>query len=372
MGLAQPVQFPVSSQPGQAWGGQFTGEEQVTFLNLDPTNTCFLGNTNNFSPNTNSVPVTPNSSITVPANKPWWVSGAPGTFITVIPGSIQYTPGKPLLSALGNVGVTAIPAATTFPLVSLIDVSQFTSFEISLYVYNISQSTVGAALTCPVQLLWYDDLVSGIPVYQEEWDIWVANNSGGGIVPPLGTAFGYGPMHGRYMTITVTEPGGVNAINLLFGNVYGGQRSFPKSNFQQSPPIMSNNGISYGNPTMVNSATAFNNILVECNNSSPGLAGTFWIANGLFAGNAWWRFQPPSAGILAHDVCLSAADPSTVQSGSMSAGVSTPGVIYDASGSSGSTPSETQVMVVLPRCPTYTVFQFSSLGSISQILIGAQ
>jgi len=58
----------------------------------------------------------------------------------------------------------------------MIDVSLYSAYDIGLYLYNVTQATAGSSLTVPVTLTWFDDL-SGIPVFAEEWDIWVANNS---------------------------------------------------------------------------------------------------------------------------------------------------------------------------------------------------
>jgi hypothetical protein len=127
-------------------------------------------------------------------------------------------------------GITiAVGSSTT--LLSLVDVSSYASYDFTIYAY-VSGRGAGSPNGYSVKLLWYDDLVSGIPVFQEEWWPFTGINSSSTIAP---AAIGTGPMHGRYLSVIVTNPpSSTFTINVQFVNIYGSPRSTPYSDWRQS------------------------------------------------------------------------------------------------------------------------------------------
>lgn len=119
-------------------------------------------------------------------------------------------------------------------LVSLVDVSQYQSYDLAMNVYNTSQTTVaGVPETFDINLLWFDDLTSGIPVFTETWHPWVLNTTVAlnGVPSLVGT----GPMHGHYLTITANGPAAATAsATVQYFNLFGSPRNVAVSDWRQA------------------------------------------------------------------------------------------------------------------------------------------
>jgi len=121
----------------------------------------------------------------------------------------------------------------TFTVLDKVDVSNFLSYDINFQVGISNQGSATAALGPYVQLIWYDDLVSGIPVFEEDWYPWGNGVLGtAGLSAPSGI-IGTGPMHGRYMTISIQNVGST-LMQVNWMNVYGTNRPTPQSDWRQN------------------------------------------------------------------------------------------------------------------------------------------
>lgn len=251
-----------------------------------------------------------------------------------------------------------VPAAGTVNITTLADVSLYSAYDISIYAFCTQQGVTGASLTMPVTFTWYDDLVSGVSVYTEEWDVWVSTNNGSGVYPK-GTAFGTGPMHGRYLTVSVAELGGAEPITIQYVNIFASNRSVTRSNWRQAPGAMASNGITFWTTGVgPDDNLTINNVLGTVSAGSVPAASTVWFPFGLYSGQVWWRFQAGAA--LANDACLDLCDPRIIQSGSISPGTGGQVVLNNI----GTATNETEVQLLLPRCPAYIVFHNSSASAV--------
>lgn len=218
MGLAQPQQYPVMPNAGQVWNGQFGTETQVTFLNLDPMNTVSLGNIQGFSPAANSIPLSPNSSITLDGKKPWFASGPVGTQnLTVIPGSIQYVPGQATIqSLLPNFAFPIIINNGSFFQTPILSVSSFASYNCIVRPHTPNVLNPGAPFCLNIQFNWYADAGGTVPLFIEQFDIW-SGGAGSGQ-----DAYGRGPNGGPFLQITMSGANAASTIVLdqflFFGN----------------------------------------------------------------------------------------------------------------------------------------------------------
>src|ERR1700685_4249545 len=127
-------------------------------------------------------------------------------------------------------GGATIPASggTSKP-VTLVDVSQYNSYDLSAAFVDTAQATAGHALTVQIQVAFYDDLVSGIPIYQEDWYPWVVSQTP---TPGLQGLIGCGPMHGHYMSIVITN-NGAGAVTIPYFNLFGSPRNVQQSDWRQ-------------------------------------------------------------------------------------------------------------------------------------------
>ena len=146
------------------------------------------------------------------------------------------TPNQP--NSLYNQGSTSgtpsafnIPSASTSNPLSLINVASYNSIDVSMYVGDGNQGTAGHAHTVLVEFRWYDDNVSGLPVFIEDWNIWV-----GASIPmtnPIGALIGSLPVHGSYLSIYITNPGNA-AVEVQWMTIYGSPRTVSVSDLRQN------------------------------------------------------------------------------------------------------------------------------------------
>lgn len=362
--VAQPIQTPVGTQPGIVSMGQagLLGS-QVTFLNLDPTNTITLGYTNTITVGgQNAIPLGPNATVTIDGTKTVWACAPVGTQpITVIPGSIQYTPGNPLvmpIAKLGSLSVNAftIPAASVVMPVQLVDMSAYTSYDISTFCFCATQSTAGSPICVPITFVWYDDLLSGIPVYKETWDIWVSDTATDA-QNDNAVVYGSGPVHGRYLTVQYAEVQGANSYTCLFLNLFGSSKRAitPQSVWKQKPPLNINFGVGQFTD---NFAATYDDVLASINWTLPA-STTAWLAIGLYSGPVSWWFNSSVA--LSNSAGIIAAIPAVYGSGGVPVGISSAvGLIQEINVATSGNGN-----IYLPRCPTFIVLRNATAGAIS-------
>jgi len=270
--------------------------------------------------------------------------------LNLYPSAISFNPAGftavPLASASGHV----LPGLT-IDLVSMLNVSAFASYDITLYMHNVLQNNVGSLLTAPIVLTWFDDINSGTPIYVEQWNPWISNTPYAPAVP--GIVCGSAPMHGNYLTMSCTNIGAVD-FQFDFMNFYGSGRSRSASSWRQQPPNMSTNGI--GNWAGRNYNQTYDNILGLFDGQVPAALSTTWIPFGLGAGPATFKIETGAGNNT--NIVLAVADPVDVQSGTVAPGNAQPHLTEYPGGANNSLDQ-----VTLPRTPTYVVYQQSAAPS---------
>jgi hypothetical protein len=252
---------------------------------------------------------------------------------------------------------TTIAAGTSVQPIALADVSGYASYDLNTFFQAASPGSVGAALTVQVKIQWYDDTVSGIPVFQEDW--WPFTSSLA--APSQNTLAGCGPMHGQYMTITITNPALIGAVTVQYFNVFGSPRVVPYSDWRQSPNLLSpeTNGFT---TTVSSYGSAFDNVLAAYPQTPiPGGSSVF-LPVGMYAGPVYIEFENTSANAFANDAVLISCG--GLVSGLVVAGTSCPNVIRNFS--NPSTPLDQPVSVILPRAACGLVLKggASATGSL--------
>jgi hypothetical protein len=264
--------------------------------------------------------------------------------------------------------VTINPAALSIPFLGTViavdhaDVSAFSSYDLTMYAYDMT----GASVVVQCDLVWYDDLVSTQPVYQETW--W----------PPVGdqaapvTAHndlvaGSGPMHGRYLSVILINYGG-NTLTFKNFNVFGSNRVLPKSDWRSQPFHQVASGLTYHSsaPLTNGAGTGYDNFL--CNiivTITPGQL--LWVPMPLYAGPVYWMMNIQGA-VLAQDPVMGslAYDSPPVSGGT--GGVSG-GLLVDTTPAIGSKSGQ----IILPRAPCYwTLAGNASSNATVQLSVVAQ
>lgn len=194
---------------------------------------------------------------------------------------------------LGGGSIGSITAATPFTVVNQINVSQFSSYDINLYTLNASPGGVGAPVTTQINLQWFDDLTSGIPVFQEMWFIWngrAANSAA------FNTATGTGPMHGKYLTVQLfISPGSLSNVTVQYVNLFGSNRNLSKSDWRQNAQGV--NPQVNGFVIQQGGGTGFDDILASISGAVLGASALIFVPLGLYAGQVWYRYQSTVAAL---------------------------------------------------------------------------
>jgi len=201
------------------------------------------------------------------------------------PNVQQVTPLVQLGSQTGIPSGPTVPAAGFLNLIFQQDVSLFASYDINFNCVAVSPGAAGSALVGQINLVWFDDMTSGIPVFEEDWFFWVGRStitSGN----PLG---GTGPMHGRFMSVTMfLPPTTVNGMSIQYLNLFGSNRVVPYSDWRQNCQLVQPE--SSGTSLLAGSGTSFDNVLCETNAALT--AGSLqFLPCGLYAGPAYYQVQ---------------------------------------------------------------------------------
>lgn len=177
MGSIGITQVPVSNvQNIIAWNGQPNSTDQVTFRNLDLNNTVYLG----FVPNitiagNNTIPLDPNTSVTLPANKTVYVIGPTGTGnLLVVPGGAAFFLG--LTQGQGNLSIPSIHSPNYVPGVSGWSIDKNGNVEFSTGTFRGTLTNTGMFI------------YSGVPAHGNL----IASIAAVGGTDPFGNAFGAG------------------------------------------------------------------------------------------------------------------------------------------------------------------------------------
>ena len=268
----------------------------------------------------------------------------------------------------GNTGsISGSPAAanivpgTPFVAMNLVNVAQFASYDINCFAFTQSPGAVNSNIVMQIQLQWFDDLTSGIPVFEEDWWIWC-----GRAVPVSGfnTLAGCGPMHGTYMTVNVftTITAATNAT-LQYINIFGSGRTVPYSDWRQNGSAVNPN--SNGITAQLGGGTSFDNQLASISNLPLGASALVFVPCGLYSGPVYVRYQATGNAPL-HNVVIASMDGQV--SGGLGAGTATPGVLVNIAADV----NEHELTFLAPRAPVAFIIQGAAATTTFSLLMVAQ
>lgn len=203
--------------------------QQMQLINNSTSITIWIGYDQTIAAGSGPViPLLPGASIAMDGTRSVYGITSSGTAsMSIVPGGSSYSPGVNIASLFSLSGTQVIPGNSTVMPVSLINIGSYSSYDFSFQLLDALQATVGHSLAFQVDLTWYDDLISGVPIFKETWYPWVVqNNSLGGIVAT-------GPMHGQYMSIAITN-GNASPITLMYANLFGSFRNGQLSDWRQN------------------------------------------------------------------------------------------------------------------------------------------
>jgi len=191
------------------------------------------------------------------------------------------------VSLFNSSGTATLAGGTTTSLVTLVPVNQYNSYDLSLLVVDALQGTANHSLTCQVTIAFYDDLLTGIPVFVETWNPWVKQTFVGGLQGVIGT----GPMHGQYMTITIANSSAFN-VTLEYFNLYGSPRIVEISDWRMA----TNNHVT-DNVLLpfTNFGSGFENVLGELSGEIALGVNTYWLPLHLYSGPVSWTLFATAA-----------------------------------------------------------------------------
>lgn len=261
---------------------------------------------------------------------------------------------------LGGGSIGSITAATPFTVVNQINVSQFSSYDINLYTLCASPGAALAPITTQINLQWFDDLVSGIPVFQEMWFIW---NGRAANAAALNTATGTGPMHGKYLTIQLfIAPGSASNVTVQYVNLFGSNRNLTKSDWRQNAQGV--NPQVNGFVIQQGGGTGFDDILASISGAPIGASGLIFVPLGLYAGQVWYRYQ--ATNVPLHNVVI--AQVAGTLGGQWAAGTGMTGVLVNIPADA----NEHEGLFMMPRSACAFVFQAAVGGTTFSLEIAGQ
>ena len=256
--------------------------------------------------------------------------------------------------SIGGAAAATIVPGTPFTAMNLIDVSLYQSYDINLFCFSQSPGSVNANVVAQVVFQWFDDLVSGIPVFEEDWWIWCGRAAP---VAGFNTLSGCGPMHGRYLTVQVfTTITAAFNMTLQYINVFGSTRLVPSSDWRQNGAFV--NPQSNGITSQLGGGSGFDNRLGSISNLVLGASALVFVPLGLYSGPVYFRYQCNTTAPL-HNVTF--IDMAGQVSGGLGAGTATPGVLVNIAADT----NEHEGTFLAPRAPMAFVIQGSAGGTSS-------
>lgn len=247
--------------------------------------------------------------------------------------------------------------------VTAIDVSGYASYDLSSFFYDLT----GATSSIRIVLQWFDDTVSGIPVFEEDWWVWVSNAA---TFPA--TAFplvGCGPMHGRYMSVFIDNSNGNSTVTMQYLNIFGSPRTQPFSDWRSNPMLQSGPG---GGNDIVGQNTigsGYDNILggVTAFNLPEGAAQYYNL--GLYAGPIFYTITIGPNALSKNIVLVTASNNKKFNGGGASESN-----ILAALGGSGASNYATSGELILPRAACALVFtgDTSAASLLNFMVVGQQ
>lgn len=285
----------VGTQPTLIYGGQGSVGSQIQLINLSTTVTIWIGYNQSIMPGTGgpAIPLPPGASITFDGSvSVYGITASTQAQIAVVPGGVAYTPGINITNLFSQSGSVIVPAGGNIVPVNGVDVSNFSSYDLAMAAVDTLQSTANHALTFNIRLDWFDDLVSGIPVFSEVWNPWVMGQNP---THPTQGIVGSGPMHGQYFSITISNAASF-AITLPYMSVFGSPRNSQLSDWRQS---LGNHVTdhSFAKLNSINNIGS-NNVLVDTGGLVAVVSGnSYMVPCGMYSGPVDWYAQVSGASV---------------------------------------------------------------------------
>jgi hypothetical protein len=393
----------------------------VTFINLDSAATVSLGFTSSTAVGApNAIPLAPGDSITLSTKQPIYAIATAQMSLLVMPGGASYAPGTVTISGpvtaiisgpvtvtgtvdIGNTpsvniantptvdvgtvtgsidiasvagNVDVIGTGGTFPVGSnavlatvtginipaaqtvtspIYDMLNYTSYEVSVGAF-IS----GGMLTMPVTLNWYADAAATQLLYSETGWVWTPSGSGN-VINALAT----GPLHGRYMTIVLTETSGAAAATANY-QLYGTGRVVTRPAWRQAVPLngLSSSGITNGIGHGPKSAFTNGSDGVVVSQIATGFAavGTYWYPLPMVSTEVSARWQVSAA--LPNDMVVCSA--AGLVNGGAVIGSGSSGVIWNPPNAAG---VEQTAVLYTPRAPLYYTMNYNNIADVFSLVI---
>jgi hypothetical protein len=343
----------------------------VLVYNADPLNTIWFSDNDSFiAGNVNNCsPLPPLSSVSFDGTGDVYAATSGG-----VTANLQLYPtgsaffGQSQITQLAQIGTPGGAAAATltpgasFPVLSLAPIGQYNSYDLNMYVTAINPGALAAVMTVLITLQWFDNPLLP-PVFEEDWQIWAGRAN-----PVIGvnTLSGNGPMHGQYLSVTVTIPGGAanNAV-LQYINIFGSPRVVPFSDWRQNAGAVNPQN---ENMTIIPPSTqqyiGFDNTLAAAVNFACNANTTYWQPCSLYSGPAYLRFESSNAPTTVFLVNCQ-----YLVSGALIPGAACPGILFTI----GAGTTEITKQLNLPRAPCAIVIQNgSSVDTVSFELVAQQ
>lgn len=264
-------------------------------------------------------------------------------------------------SIVGSPAAQNIVPGTPFVAMNLVNISQFASYDINLYAFTQSPGTVNSNVVMEIQIQWFDDLTSGIPVFEEDWWVWCGRAAP---ISGFNTLAGCGPMHGTYMTVNVftTITAATNAT-LQYINIFGSGRTVPYSDWRQNGSAV--NPQSNGITLQAGGGTSFDNQLAAIANLPLGASSLVFVPCGLYSGPIYFRFQATGA-VPLHNPTIVSMDGQV--SGGLGAGTATTGVLVNITADN----AEHEGTFLSPRAPCAFIIQGNTTTTTFSLQMIAQ
>jgi len=278
------------------------------------------------------------------------------------PNVQQVTPLSTAGSLSGATNAASIPAGGFYTPLNMVDVSLFNSYDLDAYCYASPAGSAGAPITALIQLQWFDDLVSGVVVFEEDWWIWVGRAQ----LPADSTLAATGPMHGRYMTLTMTIPNATTGLIVQYMNIFGSPRTVPYSDWRQNLATIApeSSGITMQPST---AGSGFDNILAYVQGAALAAGAVIFIPIGLYAGPVYYSInysQTPNNTLVIATVA-------NLVSGQIVAGTGMPGILVTDAAAAGAFAFGN---LILPRAPCALVLHgnATTAGTVTFTMIAQQ
>lgn len=262
----------------------------------------------------------------------------------------------------GSPNAAIIPPGGSYMPLNLVDVSLFNSYDIDGYAYANPAGSVGAPLMAEIQLQWFDDQLSGIPVFEEDWWIWVGRASLAGAPTLAGT----GPMHGKFMSLTVSIPSATSALTVQYMNIFGSPRTVPYSDWRQNLVTIQpeSSGISL---LPSSQGSGFDNVLAYIYGAPLAAGAVVFIPIALYAGPVYFLInysQTPNNQVAIVNL-------EGLTSGQIVAGTGAPGLLFTTGAAAA---AFTFGNLILPRAPCAFVIHgnATTAGTVTFSCIGQQ